>query len=256
MSTAPAIADALVRAERERTPIVPFTRAQPFLGAATAYEAQSLFIGHRLRAGEQVIGAKLGMTSAVKRAALGIGEPVYGRLTSGMLHPAGEPLRLGELIHPAAEPEIAFLLGRDLAPPVTAAAVLAATELVFPALEVVDSRYAERFRLPDSIADNAGAARVVLGAQGRSPRDVVDLHVLGCLFRWPGGSATAAGGAVMGHPAAALAWLATTLAARGEYLEAGAIVLSGALTASVPLQAGTVATAEFDGLGAVGIRCQ
>ena len=206
--------------------------------------------------GERVIGAKLGMTSKVKRDALGIHEPVYGRLTSGMIHPFGEPLRLDELIHPSAEPEIAFLLGRRIDAFTTLAGVMAATELVFPALEVVDSRYGERFRLPDSIADNAGAARVVLGAQGRSPRQLVDLHVLGCLFRWKGGSYTAAGGAVMGHPAAALAWLANTLTARGEHLDAGTIVLSGALTASVRLKAGSIATAEFDGLGSVGIRCQ
>jgi len=106
MSAAQAIADALVSAERERKPIVPFTRAQPFLSTGTAYEAQSLFVGHRLAGGERVVGAKLGMTSKVKRAALGIGEPVYGRLTSGMIHPFGEPLRLDELIHPSAEPEI------------------------------------------------------------------------------------------------------------------------------------------------------
>ena len=94
MTAAQAIADALVSAERERKPIVPFSRAQPFLGAATAYEVQSLFVGHRLQDGERVIGAKLGMTSKVKRDALGIHEPVYGRLTSGMIHPFGELLRL------------------------------------------------------------------------------------------------------------------------------------------------------------------
>jgi hypothetical protein len=65
-----------VSAKRERKPIVPFTRARPFLGAGTAYEAQSLFVGHRLQNGERVIGAKLGMTSKVKRDALGIHEPV------------------------------------------------------------------------------------------------------------------------------------------------------------------------------------
>jgi 2-oxo-3-hexenedioate decarboxylase len=173
-----------------------------------------------------------------------------------MIHPFGEPLRLDELIHPSVEPEIAFLLGRRIDASTTLAGVMAATELVFPALEVVDPRYCERFRLPDSIADNAGAARVVFGAQGRSPRRLVDLHVLGCLFRWKGGSYTAAGGAVMGHPAAAVAWLANTLAARGEHLDAGTIVLSGALTASVPLKADSIVTAEFDGLGSVGIRCQ
>lgn len=255
MSSPRVIADALIAAERDRKPVTPFTRKLPFFDVRTAYQAQALFVEHRLQAGEHVIGAKLGLTSAVKRKALNIHEPVFGRLTSGMMLPHGEPVPLGELIRPRAEPEIAFLVGERIEAPTTVAAVLAATEAVLPAVEVVDSRYAAPFRLPDSIADNAGAARVVLGAQPRRPADLVDLSVLGCVFRCRGGIETAAGGAVMGHPAAALVWLAEALSARGEGIEPGSIVLSGGLTASVLLEARGVVTAEFDGLGAIGVRC-
>ena len=256
MSDAREIADALISAERERTPVVPFTHARPFLDAKTAYQAQALFVGHRLQAGESLIGTKLGLTSKVKRDALGIHEPVYGRLTSEMVIPFGEPVHVDELIHPRAEPELAFLLGRRVEAATTVAGVLAATEAVFPAIEIVDSRYSERFALPDSVADNAGAARVVFGAQARRPGELEDLRVLGCLFRSRDWSDTAAGGAAMGHPAAALVWLANTLAAQGECLEAGTIVLSGGLTASVPILAHGAVMAEFDGLGSVEIRCR
>jgi 2-oxo-3-hexenedioate decarboxylase len=133
--------------------------------------------------------------------------------------------------------------------------VLAATEAVLAAVEVVDSRYSAPFQLPDSIADNAGAARVVLGTQARRPADLVDLAVLGCVFRSRGGIETAAGGAVMGHPASALVWLAEALAERGEGIGPGSVVLSGGLTASVLLQADGVVTAEFDGLGSIGVHC-
>jgi 2-oxo-3-hexenedioate decarboxylase len=122
---------------------------------------------------------------------------------------------------------------------------------VYPAIEVADSRYAEQFRLVDSVADNAGAARVVLGDRPRKPAELVDLHVLGCVFGFPGGFDTAAGGAAMGHPAAALAWLVSALAARDDRLEPGAVVLTGGLTAAVPLRAGDRITAEFDGLDPV-----
>ena len=172
-----------------------------------------------------------------------------------MVVPYGEPVRLDELIHPRAEPEIAFLIGETIPPSTPPAGVLAAVDAVIPAIEVMDSRYSEPFRLPDSVADNAGAARVVLGAQGRRPDELVDLHVLGCLFRHRGGFLTAAGGAAMGHPAAAVAWLANALAARGERLEAGSIVLSGGLTASTELRPGAVVSAEFDGLGTVQLQC-
>ena len=165
-----AIADILIEAERTRKPVAAFTRTQFFLGADTAYKAQALVVDHRLQAGEHLIGAKLGLTSRVKRAALGIDEPVFGRLTSGMLLPAAEPIPLEQLIHPRAEPRRSrsssegTLTGRR--PP---AGALAATDAVVPAVEVMDTRYADRFRLPDSIADNAGAARVVLGSRPRSP---------------------------------------------------------------------------------------
>ena len=125
---------------------------------------------------------------------------------------------------------------------------------MFPAIEVVDSRYAEPFRLPDSVADNAGAARVVLGAAGRRPAELPELPLLGCVFCSPGGFDTAAGGAAMGDPAAAVAWLAGALAARGERIEAGSIVLTGGLTASVAAAPGDRVTAEFDGLGSVEVR--
>jgi 2-keto-4-pentenoate hydratase len=92
---------------------------------------------------------------------------------------------------------------------------------------------------------------VVLGDRPRKPDELVGLHVLGCVFGFPGGFDTAAGGAAMGHPAAALAWLVSALAARDERLEPGAVVLTGGLTAAVPLRAGDRITAEFDGLAAV-----
>ena len=123
--------------------------------------------------------------------------------------------------------------------PTHVAGVLAATDAVLPAIEVVDTRYSEPFRLPDSVADNAGAARVVLGAQARRPAELVDLRVLGCVFRHRGGIETAAGGAVMGHPAAAVAWLAERARrARRGHRDRARIVLSGGLTASRALLPG------------------
>lgn len=256
MTDARAMADALIAARRDRTPIPPFTRNNPFLHVETAYKTQALVVEDHLEAGECIIGAKLGLTSKVKRNALGIHEPVYGRLTSGMVVASGESLSLDDLIHPRAEPEIALLVGRTIHAPTTAAHVLAATEAAFAAVEVVDSRYSASFRLADSVADNAGAARVVVGNRGRRPDELVDLSVLGCVFRCRGAMDTAAGGAVMGDPARAVVWLVEALGARGESLEAGSIVLTGGLTASVALQPQGVVTAEFDGLGCIGVNCR
>jgi 2-keto-4-pentenoate hydratase len=243
------MAAALLAAARDRTPIRPFSKQNPFLSTAVGYATQELVVGDK-----RVVGIKLGMTSKVKRDALGIREPVYGRITEDMLVPPGQPITVAELIHPRAEPELALVVGRPIPPGADVAAVLAAIDAVYPAIEVADSRYSEPFRLVDSVADNAGAARVVLGDQPRKPDDLVDLHVLGCVFEFPGGFDTAAGGAAMGHPAAALAWLAGALAARDDRIEPGTVVLTGGLTAAVPLRVGERLTAEFDGLGLVEVR--
>jgi 2-oxo-3-hexenedioate decarboxylase len=77
---------------------------------------------------------------------------------------------LHQLIHPRAEPEIAFLIGRRLEGPVTAAGVPGRDDSMIAAVEIMDTRYCDRFRLPDSVADNAGAARVVLGARPARPQ--------------------------------------------------------------------------------------
>jgi 2-oxo-3-hexenedioate decarboxylase len=250
MTDARMMADRLVRAERTCTPVTPFTQMYPFLDAETAYKVQWHVIEHRLAGGEELAGAKLGLTSKVKRDALGIHEPVYGWLTTGMLSADGARVPLDQLIRPRAEPELAFLLGEVPEPPATIASVLAATEAVLAAVEIMDSRYASRFRFADSVADNAGAARVVLGTHPRKPSELVDLKLVGCVFRSAGEVVgTAAAGAAMGHPAAAVAWLVNTLGRKGQYLRAGTVVLSGGLTASVALRPGSVVSAEFDGLG-------
>ena len=131
--------------------------------------------------------------------------------------------------------------------------MLAATESVYGAVDVLDSRYEGfRFALPDVIADNASAARFLVGPRSVPPGDLEDLRLLGCVLRADGDvAATAAGTAVMGHPAASVAGLANQLAERGEALKAGWTVFSGGLTAPIPLSAGSSVTAEFDGLGTI-----
>jgi 2-oxo-3-hexenedioate decarboxylase len=170
-----------------------------------------------------------------------------------MLLPYGEPVELSRFIHPRVEPEIAFLLARPVAAPATVTSVLAATEAVFAAVDVLDSRYENfRFKLPDVVADNASAAGFLLGPKAMPPAELDDLRLLGAVLRVNGDVvATAAGAAVMGHPAASVAWLVNRLAERGQALEPGMLVFSGGLTEPVPLQVGTSVTAEIDQLGTI-----
>ena len=253
MITPQQAADELIVAERERKELVPFTDAHPDFGVDAAYEAQRLFVQSKLDAGQALAGAKLGLTSRAKQQDMGVSEPLYGQVTSGMIAPYGEALDIGMLIHPRLEPEIAFLLAKDLAGPTNVTGVLAATEAVFGAVDVLDSRFRDfRFKLPDVIADNASAGRFFLGPRACRPGELEDLRLLGCVLRGDGDVIhTAAGAAVMGHPAASVAWLANQLADRGEHLPAGSLVFSGGLTAAVSIRPGHAVTAEFEDLGTI-----
>ena len=252
--TAQEIADVLIDAERQRKGIAQFSDNDPNISVETAYAAQKAFIQSKLDAGERFVGWKLGLTSRNKQRAMGLEAPLYGRVTSGMLSTYGDPVRLDRFIHPRVESEIAFLLARDIEPPATIASVLAATEVVFGAVDVLDSRYESfQFTLSDVVADNASAGAFYLGPVARRPDQLVDLALLGCVVRVDGEVVmTAAGAAVMGHPAASVAYLVNELAAAGEDgLKAGQLVFSGGVTAPVPVVAGGSVTFEFDGLGAI-----
>jgi 2-oxo-3-hexenedioate decarboxylase len=246
------LAARLASAVADRTAIPPLSGELPGLDAAAGYAIQALA---REVAGP-LAGWKLGVTSRAKQAQVGLHEPVRGFLASANALDLGAPLRTGELIQPRAEPEIVFLMGRDLSgPAVTAADVLAATAGVATGIEILDSRFLDyRFTMPDVIADNASAGRYLVGAPV-SP-DGIDLRLVGVVLEHNGEvTATAAGAASLGHPAAAVAWLARSLAAAGEGLRAGQIVLSGGLTAAVPLRPGDVVVAMIDRLGAVELAC-
>ena len=252
-----ALALLLTAAQAQRAGIAALTTTSGPFGEETAYQVQDAVVAARVAAGQPVAGAKLGLTSEAKQRQMKVSQPLYGWLTSDMALDVGQPLDCGALIQPRCEPEIAFLLGRDLAgPQVTAAHVLAATEAVFPAIDVLDSRFAGySFTLPDVIADNASAAGYLLGGQATEPGGV-DLRLTGLVLEKNGElAATAAGAAVLGHPAAAVAWLARVLHGRGRGLTAGQVVMAGALTEALPVAPGDVIVAHFDRLGSVELAC-
>lgn len=246
-----ALAKRLQQAVSDRRTIEALTDEHPDLDLATAYEIQRRLRADALATGDELAGYKLGLTSRAKQEQMNVAEPLYGWLTGSMAVDTGAPLPLDELVQPRAEPEIAFVLGRDLSgPAVTARDVLAATDAVAAAVEVLDSRYSNyRFTLPDVVADNASGGRYLLGGTLVDPSGV-DLRLVGIVFEHNGQlQATAAGAAALGHPAAAVAWLARTLHAQGEGLRAGHVVLSGSLAPAVAVAAGDVVSARIDRLG-------
>ncbi len=246
----------LDQAERSRMPLPPLSQEYPTLTPAQAYAIQSAWLDLKLAKGARIIGRKIGLTSRAMQELLGVDQPDYGFLLDSMAVSSGSALSRTDFLLPRIEPEIAFWLAKDLkGPGITAGAVLAATRGVSPALELVDSRIAKwQIKLPDTIADNASSARVIVGEQ-IVPLDGLDLAAEAVTLTRNGvevGSGN--GAAVLGHPAEAVAWLANKLAEYDIAIVAGQLVLPGAMCAAATVAAGETYRAVFTTIGEVSVR--
>jgi 2-keto-4-pentenoate hydratase len=250
------LAEMLLTAEKNRKPILPLTESDPGITVDEAYRTQLQVIEMKKSSGQVVVGKKIGITSRAMQTMLGVNEPDYGQILDGMVVMEGEQIRAADLIQPRIEGELAFILREDLkGPGVTLADVIRCSEGVIPALEIIDSRIADwKIKLPDTVADNASSARIVLGGK-ITPILGLDLRTVGMVLEKNGEVvATAAGAAVLGNPAQAVAWLANKLAVYGIMLRKGEVILSGSLTAAVPVNAGDFIRADFGLLGDVKIK--
>jgi 2-oxo-hept-3-ene-1,7-dioate hydratase len=190
-----------------------------------------------------------------------IDEPDYGTLLDNMLYTCtpGHVLSIAhtDFVVPRVEVELAFVLKKDLqGPDVTVDQVLAATDYVTPAIEIIDSRI-EQFdrhtkvmrKVFDTISDNAANAGIVVGAEKVNPL-TTNLPWCGAILKLNGVvEETGLAAGVQGHPAVGIAWLANKLAPWGEHLKAGQIVLAGSFTKPVPAKVGDVFDADYGPLG-------
>jgi 2-keto-4-pentenoate hydratase len=248
-------ADLLRDAAKTRTPVAPLTERFVDIDAADAYEIQLLNVARRVAESETIEGHKVGLSSKAMQRMLGVHEPDYGHLLSGMFSSDGEVISGSTFLQPRVEIELAFVLGQPLVGPGrTIADVARATEYVVPAIEIVDSRIQDwAVRLPDTIADNASSGGVVLGGLPRRLPDI-DVKLTGGVLRADGRVLeTGASGAVLGNPMTAVAWLANKVAAFGVALEPGHVVLPGSFTKMIAVTSGDAIRAEFEGMGYVSV---
>jgi 2-oxo-3-hexenedioate decarboxylase len=253
------IAEYLVKAETEKveTPRVT-AEIKTDLTVEEGYLVQEEIVKMKLAEGRKIIGPKMGLTSRAKMTQMNVDEPIYGYVFDYMLIENGGTVYLNDLIHPKVEAEIAFVIGKDIeGPGITGAQVLAATDYVVPALEIIDSRYENfNFTLPDVVADNASTSRVVLGNSLKKPA-TLDLDLVGVTMSINGEvKELGAGAAVLGHPANSIAMLANMLAKKGEKIREGDVILSGAITGAVMLTDGDQVVGKFDGFHDVTFKVQ
>lgn len=250
------IAQMLWDAEQNTQTLDQLTEKFPDLSVEDAYQIQLLNVQRRKEMGQKVIGMKIGMTSVGMQKLLGVTEPDYGHLFDNMLLLERDTCSRKKLIAPKVEGELSFCLKKTLkGPGVTVADVYEATAWVTPSIEIVDSRIRDwKLRLADTVADNGSAALFMLGGR-MTPIEKIDMRLTGMTMEKNGiliGSGATA--EVWGNPAASVAWLANKLGEFGIELSAGMIVMSGAVTAASPAEAGDVFTISFQGLGSVTLR--
>jgi 2-keto-4-pentenoate hydratase len=250
-----------VAAERLRDayaggPVAPLRDLLRADDASGAYRVQAINTAFWVAQGRRRVGHKIGLTSKVVQAQLGVGQPDFGVLFEDMRVPNGGVLQPAALCQPKVEGEIAMVFGADLGDrSPTREAVVAAIAGAAPAIEVVDSRIQEwKITFADTVADNGSAAFFVC-ADSLQPLEDLDLWSCGMVLEVNDEVASVgAGASCLGHPLDAVTWLARTLADRGEQIRAGDVVLSGALGPMVMLQPGDVVRCTVGGLGSVGFR--
>ena len=249
------VALALREAELSQTAIAP---VRPKLGGESAdvdiaYAVQELNTQRALSEGRRLVGRKIGLTSKVVQAQLGVDQPVFGMLFADLSYGDGEAIPAGLLIQPKVEAEIALIINKDLTKEHhTYADIISATEYALPAVEVVDSRIENwKISLIDTVADNASSAAFVLGSK---PVKLENLDLVNCKMTMTRGDevvSTGVGKACLANPLNAAVWLADEMVRRGRPLLAGDIVLTGALGPMVVAHPGDEFKVEIEGFGSV-----
>lgn len=249
----PAIAEQLRSAYQSKVPCAPVRSLLPTADLPTAYAVQEINTQHWLSQGRRMVGRKIGLTSVAVQQQLGVDQPDFGILFADMAVCDGEPIAVGAVLQPKAEAEIAFVLERDLAvEQPTVADVMRAIGYAVVAIEIVGSRIANwDIRLVDTVADNASSGMFTLG---NTPYSLRGLDLRDCTMQMSCADAvvsTGVGHACLGHPLNATRWLASKMVEVGRPLQAGDIILSGALGPMAAAQPGQVFEARVSGLGSV-----
>jgi 2-keto-4-pentenoate hydratase len=246
-------ADLLWQAEKLGQPCAPVRELAGIDDVDAAYAVQRINTERRIAAGQRLVGRKIGLTSKVVQTQLGVNQPDFGMLFAEMCLGDGEEVEPGRVLQAKVEAEIALVIERPLTHRRhTVADIIGATAYALPAIEIVGSRIANwNIRLADTVADNASSGLFVLGSR---PVKLDALDMIGCgmvMERRGEQVSTGAGAACLGNPLLAAVWLANMMVKVGQPLQAGDIIMTGALGPMVAAIPGDVFDAHIEGLGRV-----
>ncbi|AXF57995.1 4-oxalocrotonate decarboxylase [Salicibibacter kimchii] len=231
------------------------TLKYPKMTVEEAYDVQSQTIQRYRDRGDEMVGWKMGLTSVAKQKSMNVEEPIYGRLTNSMKL-STPTLKMENLIHPKVEPEFAFLINKELkGDQLQVKDVWEATKEVYPALEIIDSRYKNfSFTLTDVIADNASSSKFILGKEGFPPEYTDWDNVKVTMFVNGDEVQSGYGKAVLDHPVNSIIELSKMLNRTGLSIKPGMIVLVGAITEAVSVKKGDYLEVNYETLGQLNLN--
>ena len=167
-----------------------------------AYAVQLGLIERRRAAGERQIGWKVGLTAPAIQQQFGFHEPVFGCVLDSQ--PSGHVFAAGDLIAPGFENELCMRLRADLSGPVSLDEARAAIDVVYPALEIIETRGPFTEQIALALADNAQQKTVILGAPVALPADLATIEARVSVNGRQVGTGT--GDAVLGNPLHSIVW--------------------------------------------------
>ncbi len=250
-----AAAARLGEAARSRRPCEPVRDLIGSNDLSAAYAVQQINTNLRLESGARIVGKKIGLTSPAVQKQLGVDQPDFGVLWHDTEVANGGSISTQQLMQPKAEAEVAFVLGKDLHnDQLTAQDVIAAIDYAVASIEIVGSRIRDwDIKITDTIADNASASHWVVGNQ-QVPLKNLDL--VNCQMTMSNQGSVVSEGvgkACLGSPINAVVWLARKMVEMEQPLNAGDLILSGALGPMVAVNALDQISAHIQGLGRVDV---
>ena len=256
-ASAAAAADLLARHRDSGTRLAQLPAGQRPQTREEGYAVQAQWMRHTK---SRLFGWKIAATSEAGQRHINVQGPMAGRLLAESVLPDGATIPLAGNLMRVAELELAFRMGRDLAPRGTRYGVdeaLAAVESLHPALEIPDSRYEDFVSVGEAqlIADNACAHLFILGPAVATPWRSLDLAAHAVRAEVAGKSSHAGRGAnVLGDPRIAMAWIANELSSLGITLAAGEVVTTGTCVVPIAVVPGDQVHAHFGAFGDMSVR--
>jgi len=233
------VAAELLKADAAGTARVVPSERLPGLNLTQALELQRTYLAARRQHGTRLAGAKAGMTSAPVQQRFGLSEPVLGGLYGEGMVPSGAVIEAGRHRGLLIETEIGFRLARPLtAAPADRDELKAAIAACLPVVELAEPGFAAAFSGVDVVAANVIAWGCVLGEE--RALDDGDLDAVEVSLGRDGETLHRGSAAeVLDGQWSALRWLIAAALDRGLPLDAGSLLITGAIGPAQPGQPGT-----------------